>query len=122
MYLRPPISTRTDTLFPYTTLFRSAFPQHEELGRHFRQRLRMLTRAVKKCPLKRGHVGNDRTKTIGLRAEAGGKGFQRALDVIRRWKHDCLHLLSGVARFRALRDLTESQPRDRPPQIGRAHV
>src|SRR3546814_17071789 len=24
MILRPPISTRTDTLFPYTTLFRSA--------------------------------------------------------------------------------------------------
>src|SRR3546814_11578650 len=26
MLLRPPISTRTDTLFPYTTLFRSAWP------------------------------------------------------------------------------------------------
>src|SRR3546814_5818679 len=25
MVLRPPISTRTDTLFPYTTLFRSSF-------------------------------------------------------------------------------------------------
>src|SRR3546814_9135992 len=25
MILRPPISTRTDTLFPYTTLFRSPF-------------------------------------------------------------------------------------------------
>src|SRR3546814_9673878 len=26
MYRRPPIATRTDTLFPYTTLFRSACP------------------------------------------------------------------------------------------------
>src|SRR3546814_19642590 len=26
MILRPPISTRTDTLFPYTTLFRSQHP------------------------------------------------------------------------------------------------
>src|SRR3546814_8502200 len=26
MLRRPPRSTRTDTLFPYTTLFRSAFP------------------------------------------------------------------------------------------------
>src|SRR3546814_9429415 len=26
MIRRPPRSTRTDTLFPYTTLFRSAFP------------------------------------------------------------------------------------------------
>src|SRR3546814_1143317 len=31
MIRRPPRSTRTDTLFPYTTLFRSAFqPQHAD--------------------------------------------------------------------------------------------
>src|SRR3546814_10862723 len=29
MIRRPPISTRTDTLFPYTTLFRSALVGHE---------------------------------------------------------------------------------------------
>src|SRR3546814_17443382 len=29
MIRRPPRSTRTDTLFPYTTLFRSALGQHE---------------------------------------------------------------------------------------------
>src|SRR3546814_5932906 len=28
MMLRPPSSTRTDTLFPYTTLFRSARPEN----------------------------------------------------------------------------------------------
>src|SRR3546814_19969582 len=28
MIRRPPRSTRTDTLFPYTTLFRSATPRH----------------------------------------------------------------------------------------------
>src|SRR3546814_21122205 len=28
MIRRPPISTRTDTLFPYTTLFRSVFAAH----------------------------------------------------------------------------------------------
>src|SRR3546814_10176239 len=28
MIRRPPRSTRTDTLFPYTTLFRSRFPRH----------------------------------------------------------------------------------------------
>src|SRR3546814_6041281 len=34
MILRPPRSTRTDTLFPYTTLFRSkAFPPHGNSGR-----------------------------------------------------------------------------------------
>src|SRR3546814_6170891 len=28
----PPRSTRTDTLFPYTTLFRSRIPRHLEVG------------------------------------------------------------------------------------------
>src|SRR3546814_4957671 len=32
MIRRPPGSTRTDTLFPYTTLFRSAFAELERLG------------------------------------------------------------------------------------------
>src|SRR3546814_2007761 len=33
MILRPPRSTRTDTLFPYTTLFRSAGALHRPGGR-----------------------------------------------------------------------------------------
>src|SRR3546814_2075080 len=36
MIRRPPRSTRTDTLFPYTTLFRSHFPRFE--ADHVRQR------------------------------------------------------------------------------------
>src|SRR3546814_9201498 len=36
MIRRPPRSTRTDTLFPYTTLFRSDHPRHA--GRHARSR------------------------------------------------------------------------------------
>src|SRR3546814_9397519 len=32
MIQRPPRSTRTDTLFPYTTLFRSLFPRFREGG------------------------------------------------------------------------------------------
>src|SRR3546814_2581368 len=43
MIRRPPRSTRTDTLFPYTTLFRSTgdrlFPR-EQLGRRDRHRAR----------------------------------------------------------------------------------
>src|SRR3546814_14177499 len=34
MIRRPPISTRTDTLFPYTPLFRS--PQHSSVVKHQR--------------------------------------------------------------------------------------
>src|SRR3546814_11186469 len=41
MTLRPPISTRTDTLVPYTTLFRS--PVHED--RHARRRAAFRHRA-----------------------------------------------------------------------------
>src|SRR3546814_15574003 len=33
MYRRPPRSTRTDTLFPYTTLFRSATGEAPDLAR-----------------------------------------------------------------------------------------
>src|SRR3546814_7877671 len=32
MIRRPPVSTRTDTLFPYTTLFRSSGPRSAGLG------------------------------------------------------------------------------------------
>src|SRR3546814_5771532 len=32
MIRRPPRSTRTDTLFPYTTLFRSPVPHHPAAG------------------------------------------------------------------------------------------
>src|SRR3546814_15126067 len=41
MIRRPPRSTRTDTLFPYTTLFRStlALGQNVHLGREVRVRL-----------------------------------------------------------------------------------
>src|SRR3546814_14839856 len=36
MIRRPPRSTRTDTLFPYTTLVRSsAFPGRDQIGRRF---------------------------------------------------------------------------------------
>src|SRR3546814_16352358 len=34
MIRRPPRSTRTDTLFPYTTLFRSAVPEAGEPAAH----------------------------------------------------------------------------------------
>src|SRR3546814_15307367 len=36
MIRRPPRSTRTDTLFPYTTLFRSACTEHSAAAAHGR--------------------------------------------------------------------------------------
>src|SRR3546814_15271951 len=37
MIRRPPRSTRTDTLFPYTTLFRSEEAEHRGVGKHVLQ-------------------------------------------------------------------------------------
>src|SRR3546814_7052348 len=52
MIRRPPRSTRTDTLFPYTTLFRSA-PQ--PLGRCLRNRGRAISEATP-SPLPQPHT------------------------------------------------------------------
>src|SRR3546814_20892525 len=40
MNRRPPISTRTDTLFPYTTLVRSASCRHPAASRLFPEKVR----------------------------------------------------------------------------------
>src|SRR3546814_12553235 len=57
MIRRPPRSTRTDTLFPYTTLFRSAVPVRR------RHRLRLLH-------LQRRHARDGRSRPAA--APAGG--------------------------------------------------
>src|SRR3546814_11975425 len=41
---RPPSTTRTDTHFPYTTLFRSRQPRHAVQQRRQRARLRRIAR------------------------------------------------------------------------------
>src|SRR3546814_2475640 len=69
MLRRPPRSTRTDTLFPYTTLFRSKFPQdicriihpvgmlqhHDRLAGGFSATQRIVD-AVHQIPDHPGHV------------------------------------------------------------------
>src|SRR3546814_12653029 len=42
MIRRPPRSTRTDTLFPYTTLFRSEAEAFKDLARHHAHNLRII--------------------------------------------------------------------------------
>src|SRR3546814_3462175 len=70
MIRRPPRSTRTDTLFPYTTLFRS----HRRTGRRARARwLSQCQSAATACPGLRGAAdlrlgdGRSRTLPVGLR-------------------------------------------------------
>src|SRR3546814_11731242 len=53
MILRPPRSTRTDTLFPYTTLFRSLLAGADPIRRLHR---RPPIRAARARPLCRGAV------------------------------------------------------------------
>src|SRR3546814_1920897 len=47
MIRRPPISTRTDTLFPYTTLFRSSVPVHHLPRDHGRAHCAVAVAAVR---------------------------------------------------------------------------
>src|SRR3546814_6644799 len=63
MILRPPISTRTDTLFPYTTRFRSS--DAEQLPRRagqaaVRRRVRRLPRHRRQGQSRAGRAGPDR--------------------------------------------------------------
>src|SRR3546814_11030484 len=66
MIRRPPRSTRTDTLFPYTTLFRSA--DRDRRRHHLRPRGRDRDRGTADRPL---DPGDD---LLGQRQPAGGSG------------------------------------------------
>src|SRR3546814_1785534 len=74
MRRRPPRSTRTDTLFPYPTLFRSHHARKKRLHRGFEQDL-----PGRQCPARReaaraGRPGGDveRHKTGAARSTSGG--------------------------------------------------
>src|SRR3546814_508023 len=94
MIRRPPRSTRTDTLFPYTTLFRSRQQRRVEIGRY------------------RGGEGREVGAEIGCRADPEAQEF--AVLVQRQ-----LHMAEMVAAmgvgeegFAALR-----RPFDRAPNL-----
>src|SRR3546814_12281116 len=82
MIRRPPRSTRTDTLFPYTTLFRSPGPSPawvgaattglngDGVGRHVRRKRPGARRSADRVP-----VGTDRDMGVlaaGAHADPGG--------------------------------------------------
>src|SRR3546814_3696947 len=75
----PPVSTRTDTLFPYTTLFRSlALFAELELELHAAVAARDRVRHV---------AGNRRDRTVG-EEDAIGRAEGRRFDADRRF-HSC---------------------------------
>src|SRR3546814_9551820 len=67
MLRRPPISTRTDTLFPYTTLFRSSWLGRLVFDDHVPQ---LFTR-----------LGIDRTETVSPDAVVKAVSAGRSIDV-----------------------------------------
>src|SRR3546814_17330779 len=62
MLRRPPRSTRSDTLFPYTTLFRSARPASHPIWKKLRSprhRPRFLERGIAECARLPDRVSED---------------------------------------------------------------
>src|SRR3546814_2428078 len=61
MIRRPPRSTRTDTLFPYTTLFRSQFDEDDEQGQREREPLPGVTIMLDRIEFRGGLPVTDKT-------------------------------------------------------------
>src|SRR3546814_2070786 len=101
MIRRPPRSTRTDTLFPYTTLFRSGAKATIEVGG------KSETIEVEKVILAVGIVGN--VEDLGL--EGTKVKVEKTHVVIDEW------MQTGEPGVYAIGDLAGP-----PWQIGRAHV
>src|SRR3546814_5231677 len=71
MIRRPPRSTRTDTLFPYTTLFRSTLADHEQGRRggearrcHRRVFLPAIAGAAARCEVQREIQQDERSPSM----------------------------------------------------------
>src|SRR3546814_20734480 len=70
MIRRPPRSTRTDTLFPYTTLFRSLQARLSDQGSHYKRRGGFLEISIARLADIAHHVG----RNAPLRIEATLRG------------------------------------------------
>src|SRR3546814_7084528 len=82
MIRRPPRSTRTDTLFPYTTLFRSSAlpPPHRcATGRiNVRYRSKSAVRSLRSIPYQRHGADPPRARALDLRRVAAeGEAIRR---------------------------------------------
>src|SRR3546814_15715960 len=97
MIRRPPRSTRTDTLFPYTTLFRSVTHGDDLLD---------------SCAAGEG------APVIGIRGD--GKGFSAGVDLSEYGSGGTPS--EDVTRLRRNLDRWQAIWRHPKPEIGRAHV
>src|SRR3546814_19661585 len=106
MIRRPPRSTRTDTLFPYTTLFRSI----EAVGRQLGIGGFAEPDADIVEPLARDAFGE---RIADLRHDVFGEHAPLGADTVRE--------ADGVIALPRA-DIGDGHPRRDPGQIGRAHV
>src|SRR3546814_20633783 len=83
MIRRPPRATRTATLFPYTTLFRSSRRGRISAARPYRRRRRGRTRGAGR-PQDRNIDGGGLTRGVAVDAlERRQRGFEREIDILR---------------------------------------
>src|SRR3546814_17281289 len=73
MIRRPPRSTRTDTLFPYTTRFRSLHRQQPVRVDHARLELQRATNGG----LRRGHLAGEHLEQAAQVKDIGRRGIER---------------------------------------------
>src|SRR3546814_15040655 len=92
MIRRPPRSTRTDTLFPYTTLFRSQIASVERCGaiRHEQEELAAAQSHAAAPPFHRSPLG------VGYAAldhqfSIDEDFLAERADLVARYRHDALH-------------------------------
>src|SRR3546814_20480252 len=90
MIRRPPRSTRTDTLFPYTTLFRSGHCPRSAAETHAR-----IAQSRKRPPLQRLSTGRSTKAYIDSLSSAHDCGVGEAYMLLRVI---CNYILVGVAR------------------------
>src|SRR3546814_4654006 len=111
MIRRPPRSTRTDTLFPYTTLFRSVVVDAAggaDLG--------VVAHAPQQA------VGDARGAARAARDLAGALGYAVDAQDLRRALHDPGQVF-GAVELQPLDDAEAvAQRRGQQAEIGRAHV
>src|SRR3546814_9939673 len=82
MILRPPLSTRTDTLFPYTTLFRS---DRSERNTDPARAPRPLARTAARCRCGRGRAAARADRRPYTADDARGDRAPRSQRDRRRW-------------------------------------
>src|SRR3546814_10985876 len=112
MIRRPPRSTRTDTLFPYTTLFRSAQPVRLGEQRPRRRALRIVAQP-------RGAVGDEaRIVALDVRYRARDHGRVARIGLERESRREHRAIGGRPARELALRGTGRAlPPHTFPPRL-----